>query len=172
MLPSLDSGVFYKDCVVCKNTNQSKKFRIRLDGKFRRRRNNCMPCASIESKERYENNKEEITQANNIYRKNNYKDRMFCQSRATARRKGLEFNITREDIVLPKFCKYLGVELTKEVGNGVVWTNYSVDRIDSSKGYIKGNIEVISRKANSMKNMATQDELITFAKNILKMAGE
>lgn len=39
----------------------------------------------------------------------------------------------------------------------------SVDRIDSGKGYIKGNVWVISRKANVMKNNATFKELKEFA---------
>ena len=40
-------------------------------------------------------------------------------------------------------------------------TNYapSLDRIDSSKGYIVGNISVISLRANMLKNNATLNEL-------------
>ena len=43
----------------------------------------------------------------------------------------------------------------------------SLDRIDNEKGYIKGNIQVITNKANSMKNCATLDELKVFCKNML-----
>jgi len=41
-----------------------------------------------------------------------------------------------------------------------------IDRIDSSKGYIKGNVQVISRKANTMKSNADVATLIKFAEGI------
>ena len=40
--------------------------------------------------------------------------------------------------------------------------------VDSSKGYIKGNVEVISRKANIMKSDACPEELLEFAYEILE----
>lgn len=37
--------------------------------------------------------------------------------------------------------------------------SYSLDRIDSSRGYVKGNIWVISLRANRIKNDSTVEEL-------------
>lgn len=77
--------------------------------------------------------------------------------------KNMDFTIEVEDIVLPEVCPYLGVgfiPLDKDYG-------YSLDRIDSSKGYVKENIRVISYKANRMKSDATEQELISFAKGVL-----
>lgn len=77
----------------------------------------------------------------------------------------MEFTIEVSDIVLPEVCPYMGVEfipLDKKYG-------YSLDRIDSSKSYTKDNIQVISRIANIMKNNATEQELISFAKGVLEV---
>jgi hypothetical protein len=48
----------------------------------------------------------------------------------------------------------------------------SVDRIDPTKGYTKDNVQVISNLANAMKQNATKEELIVFAKWVLKTYGE
>ncbi len=77
----------------------------------------------------------------------------------------MEFTIEVSDIVLPEVCPYMGVgfiPLDKKYG-------YSLDRIDSAKGYTKDNIQVISRIANIMKNNATEQELISFAKGVLEV---
>lgn len=88
-----------------------------------------------------------------------------AKHRATFDYQGMEFTIQIQDIVIPKQCPYMKVEfqpLDKKYG-------YSLDRIDSTKGYTKENIQVISRIANIMKNNATEQELISFAKGVLEV---
>lgn len=75
----------------------------------------------------------------------------------------MEFTIKVEDIIIPERCSYFKtyfIPLDKEWG-------YSLDRIDSTKGYTKDNVRVISAKANTMKNNATEEQLIAFAKGVL-----
>ena len=84
--------------------------------------------------------------------------RMLYGAERRARQKGLEFNITKEDIELPDVCPILGIELRKNSGKSSE-SSYSLDRKDSSKGYIKGNIQVISNRANTLKSNATIEEL-------------
>lgn len=44
--------------------------------------------------------------------------------------------------------------------------SYSLDRIDSSRGYVKGNIWVISLRANRIKNDSTVEELRLIADKV------
>jgi hypothetical protein len=75
-----------------------------------------------------------------------------------AKKKGLEFTITVEDIVVPTHCPILGMEMSRGTLTERA-ASPSLDRIDNSKGYIQGNVQVISLRANRMKNDATIQEL-------------
>lgn len=104
-------------------------------------------------------------------RERNIAKRLLKSCRQRASQKGFEFTIEKEDIVIPEYCPYLKVPITNTIGEGKVLTNPSVDRIDNDKGYIKGNIEVISLMANIMKQNATRQQLTEFAKEILSRWG-
>ena len=95
--------------------------------------------------------------------------RILRFTKYSAKRKNLEFNLTIEDIVIPELCPYLGVPITTEYGNGRHPTNASIDRINPALGYVKGNIQIISFMANTMKSAATREQLLTFAHNIIKV---
>lgn len=94
---------------------------------------------------------------------------MLYRIKRSARKRGLECNLEISDIVIPTHCPLLGCELTHTVGHSYCPTHASVDRIDSAKGYIKDNVQVISLKANTMKSNATKEELLEFSKNILRL---
>jgi hypothetical protein len=92
---------------------------------------------------------------------------LYTKAKGRAKLKGLEFNISLDDIVIPKYCPILGIELTKGK-TGDYQNSASVDRIDSSKGYVKGNVAIISVIANTMKSFASREMLENFSKNILQ----
>ena len=83
---------------------------------------------------------------------------MFDRCKSRAATKNIEFTISVLDIAIPKMCPYLGIELFPGIGSGGKDNSPSLDRIDSSKGYIPGNVEVISNRANTIKNCGTADE--------------
>jgi hypothetical protein len=94
---------------------------------------------------------------------------VWYRSKENAKKKKIEFNLDIEDIVIPEYCPYLNMELIFDIEDNDKPNYYSIDRIDNSKGYVKGNIQIISMLANTMKNKATQEQLITFSENCLKI---
>ena len=94
---------------------------------------------------------------------------LWSHAKQNAKKGNKEFSITLEDIVIPDVCPIMGTQITQIHGQGRLKTNASVDRIDSSRGYIKGNVQVISRLANTMKSNATPEELVAFAKGVLRL---
>jgi hypothetical protein len=87
-----------------------------------------------------------------------------------ARKKGIPCTIKAEDLYLPEYCPVLGIKLKSNWGTGPGGKadSYSLDRIDPTKGYIPGNVQIMSHRANSMKSSATNEELINFANWVLK----
>jgi len=90
----------------------------------------------------------------------------------SATKRGLEFNITQEyawnlflhqnrqcamsgiglKMIIREGCKSNNVSLMKDDVKDIA----SLDRIDSSKGYIEGNVQWVSRRLNMMKRDSTE----------------
>ena len=85
---------------------------------------------------------------------------LWAGTRHGARQRGLEHTITPYDIEVPDVCPVLGIKL-RPGGSNVGFKDdlASVDRIDSSLGYVPGNIRVISWRANRLKSDNTIDTL-------------
>jgi len=66
-------------------------------------------------------------------------------------------------IEYPKVCPVLDIDLDWGM-NGRQPNSPSLDRIDSTKGYIKGNVMLMSGLANSMKQNATVEQLKQFGR--------
>jgi len=94
------------------------------------------------------------------------------QLRRNARKRGFEFSLTKADFEpLPTHCPVLGVELDYS-GSGRP-NSASIDRSNSSKGYVPGNVVIMSRRANTLKNDASAQELrkvLEHIENISKSA--
>jgi hypothetical protein len=109
------------------------------------------------------------------YAKNNPERRILSIIKYRAKQKNMEFNLEPEDIKIPETCPIFNYPLIKQLDNkgkfGPRYNSPSVDRIDNTKGYVKGNIQIISNKANSMKSSATPEELLQFAYWVLLTYG-
>lgn len=84
-------------------------------------------------------------------------------ARRRAKDFALPFNLGITDIVIPEACPVLKKPMLRR-------TRYAptVDRIVPELGYVKGNVVVISYRANAMKNDATQEDLANFCQYYLK----
>jgi hypothetical protein len=95
---------------------------------------------------------------------------MLCSAKERAKRDQISLNITIEDIIIPERCPLLDIPLF--VGTRSNHDNSpSPDRIVPEQGYVKGNIRVISHRANSLKRDSALDELETLVKNWRALCG-
>ena len=113
-----------------------------------------------------EENREIIREKGKEYYRRNLKNRMINGARARSKKSGIEFDLTVDDFEIPDVCPLLCIPLYVADGRKTVkFNSASLDRIDSSQGYIKGNVWVISHKANTMKSNATLDEMMLLVEN-------
>jgi hypothetical protein len=124
-----------------------------------------MPFKTKEEKAAYdliyrEENRTKRNQQVAQWKLNNPSYSLWLSCRYRAARKGLDFTIEVEDVIVPALCPVLGIPM--KIG-GDKSDSPSIDRIDSKKGYVKGNIIVISHRANRIKTDATWEELLKIA---------
>lgn len=91
---------------------------------------------------------------------------LFLAAKSRANKKGIPFDLELSDIIFPETCPALGFRFgdTKEL-------RPSLDRIIPELGYVKGNVVVVSMRANRIKSDATANELemiASFYKNLTK----
>ena len=87
---------------------------------------------------------------------------MVSRARTRANKAGIPFEITAADIVIPTHCPVLGIPLIQGRGRPEPGSP-SLDRIVAERGYVPGNIVVISNRANTLKRDATPAELRAIA---------
>lgn len=93
---------------------------------------------------------------------------LFAQAKHRAKKRGLPFTITLEELDIPTHCPVFGIPLFFSEGRRTA-NSYSIDRWDNTKGYVKGNVKIISWKANQYKGDMTVDEvssLLNYMKGI------
>lgn len=165
--------VLYK-CSICKRFRVFERFDLRSDTPNCRLRSECKDCRNLESKLYHRIAKKNMTlldaQKSILHREKletdvmyKYRVYMIVRTRSNAAKKGIEFSLTVEDVIIPEFCPILKEKLNT---NSFKYTP-SIDRLDNNLGYHKDNIRVISRLANIMKNCASNEELKIFAENII-----
>ena len=81
---------------------------------------------------------------------------LWAAAKERADKYGIDFNIDVEDIVIPEVCPVLGIPINISLGRGRRQPDSpSLDKFYPEKGYVKGNIQVISWRANRIKSDGT-----------------
>jgi hypothetical protein len=87
---------------------------------------------------------------------------LYNRLKSSAKSRNIEFKLSITDLYdlsFPITCPILGIPM--KFNRGVPQDDsYSIDRVDSSKGYIADNIRVISYRANRLKSDGTKTEII------------
>lgn len=78
---------------------------------------------------------------------------LWAVAKKRAKKFSIPFDIEVSDIKMEPYCPITGVEL--DVLTNKSSTGMSLDRVDNTKGYVKGNVAIISRKANRLKGDGT-----------------
>lgn len=104
-------------------------------------------------------------QQHRIYYEQHPEKYLVIRARSRAKRKGVPFDLTPADVVIPERCPILGTPLKlgkaqfREGRFGGAEDAPSLDRLDPARGYVPGNVAVISWRANRLKNNASLQEL-------------
>jgi len=169
-----------KQCSTCKYWFELGVMPKATLGKYGRR-STCLECSAKFSKkwrasgsdkairhnQAARDRMHETKDARKIYmsehRKKSPARRMLIASRSRAKSSGLAFDLEESDITVPDVCPVLGLPMfdgTTKNGSFAGGPNSpSLDRLDPKLGYTRGNVAVISWRANDVKGNATLEEL-------------
>lgn len=78
--------------------------------------------------------------------------RLWYAAKIRSNKYEIPFNIEISDIKIPEFCPILGIKLDTDYSDKTKQSSPSLDKIHPKLGYIRGNIAVVSFKANRMKS--------------------
>jgi len=138
---------YYKQYYI-DNKERIKQYRVNNKDRFKENR-----------KQYLIDNKEKIKDYYNTF------DSRCKHWKHTAKRRNIEWNLTVQDLKsMPKICHYSGRPLTCLSNQ---YDTISLDRLDSSKGYIKGNVVFCCGFINVMKSNLTYDQFIFACKMIV-----
>lgn len=169
-----------KKCLKCgleKERSEFHRDKTRKDGL----REWCKQCTKIKNAEywkRYSSrhekrnreykykHKDTIYRIARKYRESHRGLMLWLSAKKRATKQNVPFNIEVEDIVIPDTCPLLGIKLEFNGSVNNRDSSPSLDRKNPALGYVKGNIAVISYRANRIKNNASAAEIKLLAVRI------
>lgn len=97
----------------------------------------------------------------------------FLAARDRANKHKMPFTITLDYLLdlwnkQNGICALSGIKMTYELKKGRTHTNVSIDKIDRTKGYIIGNIQLVCMACNQIKSDMPENLMYYFCKNIVE----
>jgi hypothetical protein len=131
-------GRYMRTCPKCHQEKPENEFYKRSDEKYYR--SHCKVCE-----------KKHFTE----FRRKNRHISHLANAKQRAKKLNLEYDLDKNWFYenLPEKCPVFGVVFSTGKNSP------SIDRIDSTKGYLKSNCRIISMRANTIKNDSTVEEL-------------
>lgn len=100
------------------------------------------------------------------YRNHTHQEKLLLWAKYRHAKKGLAgtFDLTLDNVVFPDVCPALGITLRYEAQSYKGAADApTIDRINPNLGYTAGNVQVISRLANRIKNDGTPEQVMAVA---------
>lgn len=97
---------------------------------------------------------------------------MLSSAKHRAKKVGRKFEIDEDHLCglwvrQNQQCALTGDSMATEMGAGK--DKVSIDRVDPAKGYVKGNIQLVTTVANTLKLDLRQEELVEFCVKVVQM---
>lgn len=131
----------HRGCMICREVKPFECFSSHASARWGID-SRCRACRQVLSKEAWAKKKASVVVP------------LYESAKYRAARKGVEFSITIEDIIVPDTCPVFGTPFESNS-----WQAASLDRVVPTLGYVPGNVVVISKRANAIKNDASAEEL-------------
>lgn len=100
---------------------------------------------------------------------------ILCGIRKSAKDRNIDFNVSKEYLwelflLQNRRCNLSGLELTfgTKIGNRIEDKTASLDRIDSNKGYLEGNVQWVHKNINLIKWSFSQEYFINLCEQIVE----
>ena len=169
-----------QQCSKCNETKDLTEYAVRSDSG--KPKGVCKACEHIRNsrpefrercrvlaKQRRANNKEHYQKLDRARNLRTKPSRLLSAAKLRAKNRGHDFNIDISDVIIPEFCPILGIKIqpSKDV-QGTSPCSPSVDRINNDFGYVKGNVRVISYRANSLKSDGKLAEFMAIVEDLKK----
>ena len=149
------NNIVYQCQCECGNTSYLSSYELR-SGKSTQ----CMECGHKQAQDKHssEYNVGSLTQTK------------FCKIRKCAFARNIEFNVSMDYLWKLYLLQDRKCALTGDPLPNI--NEASLDRLDSTKGYIKGNIQWVTKQANISKHTLSMSELYEFCRKVLNHANQ